>query len=198
VLVRHEANPHDPQWESYCEGRLQPKMRATLLGRELHAQKTRMRSSKGAGEPQGSPATRAELSKGTTMAKPLIDAWILQAGRALPAVILLLSLGLVRGQEQDKFEGEQWFKQLDTWQFAALEETVQKVYAKISPSVVRVLTPRCRESSEENPTSSPPRGRPIPPCKCAPEEEPRAFFGSCVTAEFVNGGFREQGAGLRR
>jgi RNA-directed DNA polymerase len=34
VLIRHEANPYDPAWESYYEGRLQAKMRATLLGRE--------------------------------------------------------------------------------------------------------------------------------------------------------------------
>jgi RNA-directed DNA polymerase len=35
VLVRHEANPYDPQWEEYYEGRLQAKMAATLAGREL-------------------------------------------------------------------------------------------------------------------------------------------------------------------
>jgi RNA-directed DNA polymerase len=34
VPIRHEANPYDPQWESYYEGRLQAKVRATLLGRE--------------------------------------------------------------------------------------------------------------------------------------------------------------------
>jgi RNA-directed DNA polymerase len=34
MLVRHEANPFDPAWESYYEGRLLTKMRATLLGRE--------------------------------------------------------------------------------------------------------------------------------------------------------------------
>ena len=34
VLIRHEANPYDPAWESYYEDRLLAKMRATLLGRE--------------------------------------------------------------------------------------------------------------------------------------------------------------------
>jgi RNA-directed DNA polymerase len=34
VLIRHAANPYDPSWESYYEGRVQAKMRATLLGRE--------------------------------------------------------------------------------------------------------------------------------------------------------------------
>ena len=35
VLIRHEANPYDPSWEEYYEGRLQAKMAATLAGREL-------------------------------------------------------------------------------------------------------------------------------------------------------------------
>jgi RNA-directed DNA polymerase len=35
VLIRHEANPYDPLWEQYYEGRLQTKMAATLAGREL-------------------------------------------------------------------------------------------------------------------------------------------------------------------
>jgi RNA-directed DNA polymerase len=34
ALIRHEANPYDPSWESYYEDRVQAKMRATLLGRE--------------------------------------------------------------------------------------------------------------------------------------------------------------------
>jgi RNA-directed DNA polymerase len=34
ALIRHAANPYDPSWESYYEGRAQAKMRATLLGRE--------------------------------------------------------------------------------------------------------------------------------------------------------------------
>jgi len=37
VLVRHEANPYDPAWEEYYEGRLQAKMAATIAGRELHS-----------------------------------------------------------------------------------------------------------------------------------------------------------------
>ena len=35
VLIRHEANPYDPAWEPYYEGRLQAKLMATLLGRDL-------------------------------------------------------------------------------------------------------------------------------------------------------------------
>lgn len=35
VLIRHEANPYDPQWEPYYEARLQAKLAATLLGRDL-------------------------------------------------------------------------------------------------------------------------------------------------------------------
>jgi RNA-directed DNA polymerase len=34
ALIRHAANPYDPSGESYYEGRVQVKMRATLLGRE--------------------------------------------------------------------------------------------------------------------------------------------------------------------
>jgi RNA-directed DNA polymerase len=34
VLIRHAANPYDPKWEMYYEGRLQTKMMGTLLGRE--------------------------------------------------------------------------------------------------------------------------------------------------------------------
>jgi RNA-directed DNA polymerase len=34
ALIRHEANPYDPSWESYYEGRVQAKMEATLLGRD--------------------------------------------------------------------------------------------------------------------------------------------------------------------
>jgi RNA-directed DNA polymerase len=34
VLIRHAANPYDPKWEEYYEGRLHAKMRDTLLGRE--------------------------------------------------------------------------------------------------------------------------------------------------------------------
>src|SRR5262249_31583958 len=34
TLSRHAANPYDPAWESCDEGRVQAKMRATLLGRE--------------------------------------------------------------------------------------------------------------------------------------------------------------------
>jgi RNA-directed DNA polymerase len=34
VLIRHAANPYDPAWEEYYEGRLQAQMRATLFGRE--------------------------------------------------------------------------------------------------------------------------------------------------------------------
>jgi N-terminal domain of reverse transcriptase/Group II intron, maturase-specific domain/HNH endonuclease len=35
VLIQHEANPYDPNWESYYEGRLQAKLAATLMGRDL-------------------------------------------------------------------------------------------------------------------------------------------------------------------
>ena len=34
-LIRHEANPYDPFWEPYYEGRLQTKMRMRLVGREV-------------------------------------------------------------------------------------------------------------------------------------------------------------------
>jgi len=34
VLIRHGANPYDPSWEEYYEGRLQAKMAATVAGRE--------------------------------------------------------------------------------------------------------------------------------------------------------------------
>jgi RNA-directed DNA polymerase len=34
VLIHHEANPYDPDWEPYYEARLQAKLRATLMGRE--------------------------------------------------------------------------------------------------------------------------------------------------------------------
>jgi RNA-directed DNA polymerase len=35
VLIRHEANPYDPEWEPYYEERLQAKMAATIAGREV-------------------------------------------------------------------------------------------------------------------------------------------------------------------
>lgn len=35
VPIRHEANPYDPSWEGYYEGRLQAKMQKQLLGREV-------------------------------------------------------------------------------------------------------------------------------------------------------------------
>ena len=35
VLIQHGANPYDPAWEPYYEGRLQAKMCATLMGREM-------------------------------------------------------------------------------------------------------------------------------------------------------------------
>jgi RNA-directed DNA polymerase len=33
VLIQHEANPHNPLWESYYEERLQQKMESQFLGR---------------------------------------------------------------------------------------------------------------------------------------------------------------------
>jgi hypothetical protein len=44
----------------------------------------------------------SEHSKGFTMPKHSLGALILRAGKALPAAILMLSLGAVRGQEQDR------------------------------------------------------------------------------------------------
>ena len=35
VLIRHAANPYDPEWEPYYEARLQTKLAATLAGRDL-------------------------------------------------------------------------------------------------------------------------------------------------------------------
>jgi RNA-directed DNA polymerase len=37
VLIRHEANPYDPQWEWYYEDRLRARMAATIAGRETLA-----------------------------------------------------------------------------------------------------------------------------------------------------------------
>lgn len=50
--------------------------------------------------------------------------------------ILLFFVLAARGQETNKPEGEQWFKRLDARQFSDLEETIQKVYATVAPSVV--------------------------------------------------------------
>ena len=50
--------------------------------------------------------------------------------------ILLFFVLAAQGQETNKPEGEQWFKRLDARQFSDLEETIQKVYATVAPSVV--------------------------------------------------------------
>jgi serine protease Do len=56
----------------------------------------------------------------------------------LAATIPLLSPEAARSQEKVRLAEEQWFKRVDAKEFAALEETIQKVYAQISASVVRV------------------------------------------------------------
>src|SRR4029434_11128874 len=73
------------------------------------------------------------------MLRLLKGAWMLRAGKVLPAAILLLAFGVARGQEKDKPQGEQWFKHLDGKGVADLEEKAQRIYAKVAPSVVRVF-----------------------------------------------------------
>jgi serine protease Do len=64
---------------------------------------------------------------------------MLRAGKVLPAAILLLAVGVARGQEKDKPQGEQWFKHLDSKGIADLEEKAQRIYAKVASSVVRIF-----------------------------------------------------------